>query len=186
MTKAFLSIDLNTIRMTKEIFDNMIKDISTSYEIIQMNLYNFIQEKHSQYSLLDNTVVSLYQGGRKRVQLNMEQALDTAEFAIRNGPVSIFLICGELGSDILIDKLHKFNNQVTIINENQWVSKADKQIRIQRIFSENPIKIDAKSTNSQKSTIDELKLQELINVLNTNKSDILKEKYEELLKKAIK
>ncbi len=137
---CLLSIDLNTTRLNNQSYQNLIN--STNYNNLEIHLYNYIEQKHNKLSFTNGEVIHKYCGSRKKVALDIPQALDIIEQCSKNNYEKVFILCGEFESEFLLKKLDSMN--VT------YLKLQPTAIRQSDIFSEN---------NNESLDIEPIKLQ---------------------------
>ena len=137
---CLLSIDLNTTRLNNQSYQNLIN--STNYNNLEIHLYNYIEQKHNKLSFTNGEVIHKYGGSRKKVALDIPQALDIIEQCSKNNYEKVFILCGEFESEFLLKKLDSMN--VT------YLKLQPTAIRQSDIFSEN---------NNESLDIEPIKLQ---------------------------
>ena len=104
---CLLSIDLNTTRLNNQSYQNLIN--STNYNNLEIHLYNYIEQKHNKLSFTNGEVIHKYCGSRKKVALDIPQALDIIEQCSKNNYEKVFILCGEFESEFLLKKLDSMN-----------------------------------------------------------------------------
>ena len=137
---CLLSIDLNTTRLNNQSYQNLID--STNYNNLEIHLYNYIEQNHNKLSFTNGEVIHKYCGSRKKVALDIPQALDIIEQCSKNNYEKVFILCGEFESEFLLKKLDSMN--VT------YLKLQPTAIRQSDIFSEN---------NNESLDIEPIKLQ---------------------------
>ena len=146
---CLLSIDLNTTRLNNQSYQNLIN--STNYNNLEIHLYNYIEQKHNKLSFTNGEVIHKYCGSRKKVALDIPQALDIIEQCSKNNYEKVFILCGEFESEFLLKKLDSMNvtylklqptaiRQSDILSENNNESLDIEPIKLQMSQNFNAIK----------------------------------------------
>lgn len=103
MENCLLSIDLNTTRITNQNYNNLLQSIKC--DNLQIHIYNYIKAKHSKIAFNNGEVLHQYAGSRKKIAMDITQALDITEQASNKTFDKIFILCGEYESEFLFSKL---------------------------------------------------------------------------------
>lgn len=146
---CLLSIDLNTTRLNNQSYQNLIN--STNYNNLEIHLYNYIEQKHNKLSFTNGEVIHKYCGSRKKVALDIPQALDIIEQCSKNNYEKVFILCGEFESEFLLKKLDSMNvtylklqptaiRQSDILSENNNESLYSEPIKLQMSQNFNVVK----------------------------------------------
>ncbi len=146
---CLLSIDLNTTRLNNQSYQNLIN--STNYNNLEIHLYNYIEQKHNKLSFTNGEVIHKYCGSRKKVALDIPQALDIIEQCSKNNYEKVFILCGEFESEFLLKKLDSMNvtylklqptaiRQSDILSENNNESLDIEPIKLQMSQNSNVVK----------------------------------------------
>lgn len=107
MQKFLLTIDLNTTRLNAQSYSHLIENIPSNN--LEIHIYNYIEQKHNKLPFVNNEIIHNYNGSRKKVALDIPQALDTIELCAKNAYLQVFILCGEFESDFLFNKLNDMN-----------------------------------------------------------------------------
>lgn len=102
-----LTIDLNTTRLNNQSYLNLIKSLNCNE--LEIHIYNYIEQKHNKMSFCQGEVIHKYFGSRKKVALDIKQALDIIELCAKNTYKKVYVLCGEYESDFLFLKLNEMN-----------------------------------------------------------------------------
>lgn len=100
-----LSIDLNTTRITNQNYQNLLNSINC--DKLEIHIYNYIKTKHSKLEFSNGEVLHPYTGSRKKIALDIPQALDIVEQAALNKFEQIIILCGEFEGEFLYNKLNQ-------------------------------------------------------------------------------
>lgn len=148
MQKLLISIDLNSLRLTKAMLDNILEEYKFKYDIFSIIFYNYSKARHTEFNNYPKAKYNFSSGGRKKVQLDYAQAMDITQFFSNNQNCHLFLICGYLGSEFLIKKLKEMNIYTIIGANSKITSDADYQYILDRssLIEENlPLPYDNKT-----------------------------------------
>ncbi len=102
-----LSIDLNTTRLNNQNYMSLINSIPESN--LTIHIYNYIEQKHGKLPFNHNEILHPYIGSRKKVALDIPQALDIVEICAKNKFDKVYILCGEYESEFLYNKLNHMN-----------------------------------------------------------------------------
>lgn len=102
-----LSIDLNTTRLNNQNYTCLINSIPKSN--LTIHIYNYIEQKHGKLPFNHNEILHPYIGSRKKVALDIPQALDIVEICAKNKFDKVYILCGEYESEFLYNKLNHMN-----------------------------------------------------------------------------
>lgn len=103
MNNCLLSIDLNTTRLNNQNYNYLIKSLPNCN--LTIHIYNYIEQKHNKLPFNHNEIIHQYIGSRKKVALDIPQALDIVEICAKNKFDKVFILCGEYESEFLYNKL---------------------------------------------------------------------------------
>lgn len=98
-----LSIDLNTTRFNAQSYQNLVE--STKCNQLEIHIYNYIEQKHCKLPFCHGEILHKYSGSRKKVALDIKQAVDIVELCTKNFYHNVFILCGEYESEFLFGKL---------------------------------------------------------------------------------
>ncbi len=73
---------------------------------LEIHIYNYIEQKHNKLPFVNNEIIHNYNGSRKKVALDIPQALDTIELCAKNNYLQVYILCGEFESEFLFNKLN--------------------------------------------------------------------------------
>lgn len=132
--KAIISIDLNITRFTKDMYENLINTISETQDNIEIYLYNYIAKKHFFIQESKNLHIFNYNGSKKKVALDIFQSLNTLSECLKNGFNKVYLLCGAIDRDILINVLQNLNIKVILLVQENSSTSLCEQLFIDRIL----------------------------------------------------
>ena len=146
---CLLSIDLNTTRLNNQSYQNLIN--STNYNNLEIHLYNYIEQKHNKLSFTNGEVIHKYCGSRKKVALDIPQALDIIEHCSKKNYEKVVILGREIESEFLLKKLDSMNvtylklqptaiRQSDILSENNNESLDIEPIKLQMSQNFNVVK----------------------------------------------
>lgn len=104
MHNYLLTIDLNTTRLNTQSYSHLIENIPS--DNLEIHIYNYIEQKHNKLPFINNEIIHNYNGSRKKVALDIPQALDTIELCAKNNYLQVYILCGEFESEFLFNKLN--------------------------------------------------------------------------------
>ncbi len=104
MHNYLLTIDLNTTRLNTQSYSHLIENIPS--DNLEIHIYNYIEQKHNKLPFVNNEIIHNYNGSRKKVALDIPQALDTIELCAKNNYLQVYILCGEFESEFLFNKLN--------------------------------------------------------------------------------
>ena len=104
MHNYLLTIDLNTTRLNTQSYSHLIENIPI--DNLEIHIYNYIEQKHNKLPFVNNEIIHNYNGSRKKVALDIPQALDTIELCAKNNYLQVYILCGEFESEFLFNKLN--------------------------------------------------------------------------------
>lgn len=98
-----LSLDLNTLRLSNVGYTRLL----CQYDLMdaEIHLYNYIEQKHGKLPLEHGETIHPYIGSRKKITLDISQALDIVELCANNTYQCVYIVCGEYQSEFLTAKL---------------------------------------------------------------------------------
>lgn len=102
-----LSIDLNTIRLSNQSYLNLLSSVNC--EQTEIHIYNYIEQKHNKLDFCHGEILHKYQGSRKKIALDIKQALDIIEQCTKTNFDNVYIMCGEYESEFLFKKLDEIN-----------------------------------------------------------------------------
>lgn len=105
MNNIAISIDLNSTRLTKVMLERIVYDLSAKYSTVKIMMYNYSAQKESEIGGIKNVIYLPVTTGRRKVMIDMRQAADMIELACSDEVSTIFVICGMLDSDSILDKV---------------------------------------------------------------------------------
>ncbi len=140
MTGYLLTIDLNTTRLNNQSYLHLLSELK--HEKCEIHIYNYIEQKHNKLPFNNGEIIHQYSGSRKKVALDIPQALDTIELCAKNNYLGVYILCGDFESEFLFNKLNKMKVNYTKIlptslrcadnysqtNENFIINKSKPQI----------------------------------------------------------
>lgn len=132
--KAIISIDLNITRFTKDMYENLINTISETQDNLEIYLYNYIAKKHSFIQESKNLHIFNYNGSKKKVALDIFQSLNTLSECLNNGFNKVYLLCGAIDRDVLINVLQNLNIKVVLLVQENSSTSLCEQLFIDRIL----------------------------------------------------
>ena len=151
--QTMISIDLNITRFTKDMYENLINMIKKSNENIQIYLYNYIAKKHTYVTKGENINIFNYTASKKKVTLDMFQALSTVSECLLHSYENVYLLCGSVDRDILINMLKELKVKVVLLAQENSSTSLCEQIIIDRILPKDSDTYPIYSNNLNKSNI---------------------------------
>lgn len=115
-----MSIDLNTVRFNAQSYQNLVD--STNCRDLEIHIYNFIEQKHCKLPFYNGEILHKYSGSRKKIALDIKQALDIVELCTKNFYQNVFILCGEYESECLFSKLSEMgvpHKKISLTNYRQ-------------------------------------------------------------------
>ncbi len=103
MTHYLLSIDLNTTRLNNQNYLNLLSGINA--DKLSIHIYNYIEQKHNKINFNHGELLHQYLGSRKKIALDIPQALDIIELCANNYYDKVLILSGEYESEYLYNKL---------------------------------------------------------------------------------
>lgn len=135
--KAIISIDLNITRFTNDMYDNLLNMISqredTNGDNIDIYLYNYIPKKYPYVTEGNNVNIFNYNGSKKKVALDIFQSLNTLSECLMKGYNTVYLLCGAVDRDILINVLQNLGIKVVLLVQENSSTSMCQQLIIDRI-----------------------------------------------------
>ena len=113
MTGYLLTIDLNTTRLNNQSYLHLLSELN--HEKCEIHIYNYIEQKHNKLPFNNGEIIHQYSGSRKKVALDIPQALDTIELCTKNNYLGVYILCGDFESEFLFNKLNKMKVNYTKI-----------------------------------------------------------------------
>lgn len=107
MTHYLLSIDLNTTRLNNQNYIQLLSSIDA--DRLSIHIYNYIYQKHNKINFNHGEVLHQYLGSRKKIALDIPQALDLIELCATNHYDKVLILSGEYESEFLFSKLSRMN-----------------------------------------------------------------------------
>lgn len=114
MQTCLLSIDLNTTRVNNQNYQHLLNSIEC--DRLEIHIYNYIEQKHNKLSFVNGEIIHQYVGSRKKVALDIPQALDMIRLCTLNNYDLVYILCGEYESEFLYGKLSQIGVNYKKIN----------------------------------------------------------------------
>lgn len=163
-----LSIDLNTTRITQQNYTNILNSIGC--DNLEIHIYNYIKTKHNKLVFSNGETLHPYEGSRKKVALDIPQALDLVEQATLNRFEKIFILCGEFEGEFLFNKLNKMK-----INYHKITQSELRQLDI------NSIELSQQNTTPSKQ-VEDLLCEKLLSQKSNTDLQLSQEQIKALIK----
>lgn len=163
-----LSIDLNTTRINGQGYARLLESLQT--DDLDIHIYNYLEQKHNRLPFCHGENIHKYIGSRKKVALDIPQALDIVELCRKNIYQSVHILCGEYESEFLFDKLDKMNVNYTKICSQDVRSKQEMILDESSSFDDTENVAASKKTDFSKEVANVYKQNKNSNIFTENNS----------------